>query len=292
MAVASWTRLTDRGVVEVGGEEAGDFLQNLVTNDVDDISPQGAGYGALLSPQGKVQFDFLMFRDGDRFWFDLPRERAAAFAQRMAFYRLRRPVEIEDRSADYEAIALWGEDLPTIGQAVAYASDPRLGALGHRAIIVAGTTPEIGEEVDRQVYDRRRIELGVPDGGADFAYEAAFPHDADIDQLHGIDFAKGCYVGQEIVSRMEHRGTARRRVVRIAAGHDLTAGAEITAAGQAIGTVGSVDGARGLAMVRIDRVGHALDAGTPITAEGGPVELAVPEWAHFTWTSGESGAAP
>lgn len=271
----SWTRLPDRGVVAVRGADARDFLQNLVTNDVEALAPGAAGYGALLTPQGKIQFDFIVFATGDGFLLDAPREAAPSLAQRLGFYRLRAKVEIADRSADLDVVAAWGGPAPA-----GLAPDPRLAALGFRGIVAAGAVPNAGVETSAEAYRLHRTALGVPEAGADFAYGDAFPHDADLDQLNGVAFAKGCFVGQEVVSRMEHRGTARRRIVQVR-GSRLEGGAEIVADGQTIGTIGSVDGAVGLASVRLDRAAEAIAAGRPLTANGNPLELVVPPWARF-----------
>jgi folate-binding protein YgfZ len=139
-------------------------------------------------------------------------------------------------------------------------------------------------------YDAHRIGLGVPEGGIDFAFGDAFPHDADMDQLGGVDFDKGCYVGQEVVSRMEHRGTARRRIV-LAEGVGLTARTEITAAGKPIGQLTSTAAERGLALVRLDRAKEAMDQGQPILAGAASLTLALPPWARFTWPHAEAASA-
>ena len=282
MAQAIWTRLPQRGVVEIGGAEAAHFLQNLVTNDIDAIADGGSGYGALLSPQGKVQFDFIIFRDGTQFLFDLPRERIAAFVARLTFYRLRSSVEIVDRSDERDIVAARGDaSIPASFRLAA--PDPRLSSLGIRAIAERGV--EVGDAPpgDAASHHHHRIALGVPEGGVDFTYEEAFPHDANIDQLGGIAFAKGCYIGQEVVSRMEHRGTARRRVVMVRGDGPLVRGAKLTAADQAIGTIGSVADKIGLALVRTDRAGRAFAANAPIIADGNEVTLTIPEWANFNW---------
>jgi folate-binding protein YgfZ len=144
---------------------------------------------------------------------------------------------------------------------------------------------DLGAElVDAAEYEAHRIALGVPRGGLDFIYGDAFPHETDMDQLHGVDFEKGCYVGQEVVSRMEHRGTARTRVVPVAYdGYAPDAGAGITAADKPIGTFGSSADGRALALIRLDRAADALAAGSLLTAGGATLRLVKPEWARFAW---------
>jgi folate-binding protein YgfZ len=275
--------LSRRGVVAVRGPDATKFLNDLVTSDV----PESAGaakFGALLSPQGKILFDFIVFSDGDGFLFDLPKAAVTDFVKRMGFYRLRAKVEIADLSAEREVVAAWGRAAaPIVDGPVA--ADPRLAALGFRALVPAGGDAAADyAEATVADYDAYRIALGVPEGGVDFAYGESYPHDADMDQLGGVDFTKGCYVGQEVVSRMQHRGTARRRFVLASATAGLPAmGSPVAAEGKAIGAIGSSAGRSGLAFVRLDRAKNAIDRGVPITADGVTLTLALPEWATFTW---------
>jgi folate-binding protein YgfZ len=174
-------------------------------------------------------------------------------------------------------VAAWGGDAQPAG----LVADPRLAALGYRGIVPKGTAPtDAGEETGADSYAAHRTALGVPEAVADFAYGDVFPHDVDLDQLNGVDFTKGCFVGQEVVSRMQHRGTARRRIVQVR-GAELTSGAEIVAGGQAIGTVGSVHGDIGLATIRLDRAAEAIAAGSPFISGGQQLELVVPSWATF-----------
>jgi folate-binding protein YgfZ len=287
MANGRISELKRRGVVSVGGADAGRFLNDLVTNDLDRIAPGGAGYGGLLTPQGKILFDFIVFRDGERFLFDVRRELAGDFAKRLTFYRLRAKVEIADLSAERRVIAAWGsDDRPDLGGLVA--TDPRLSALGYRSIIATSDPVSAADfhPATEAEYDAHRIALGVPEGGVDFRFGENFPHDADMDQLGGVDFKKGCYVGQEVVSRMEHRGTARRRLIRAEATAPLMAGAAITAGDRPIGALGSAADGAAIALVRLDRAKEAMDAGTAVQAGGTPVTLRLPDWARFTWESG------
>lgn len=276
-------RLTRRGVLAVGGEAAHRFLNDLVTADVGRASPGRAVYAGLLTPQGKVLFDFIIFRDGERFLLDLARGAAADLVKRLLFYRLRAQVTIDDLSDSRQVLAAWGNGQLRLEGAVA--PDPRLEALGWRAIVVAGAAaPADFTEASESEYDARRVALGVPEGGLDFAFGEPFPHDIDMDQLGGIDFRKGCYIGQEVVSRMEHRGTARRRVVIARGVAPLPpAGTPITAGERPIGTLMSSAGGTGLALVRLDRAKEAIDAGEPLTAGQSVVTLSLPDWAKFGW---------
>src|SRR5256886_6919457 len=153
-------------------------------------------------------------------------------------------------------------------------ADPRADAIGWRILVPAELAQKaadaIGaERVDSSAYDAHRIASGVPRGGLDFMYGDAFPHETNMDRLHGVDFDKGCYVGQEVVSRMQHRGTARTRTVKVVL-EDFSPepGATVLAGDKAVGTMGSTSGGNGLSLIRIDRVADALAVGTPLTAGG------------------------
>jgi folate-binding protein YgfZ len=168
-------------------------------------------------------------------------------------------------------------------------TDPRLPALGQRMMLPPHIAKEAAEDLgadllEASAYDAHRIALGVPRGGHDFIYGDAFPHEADMDQLAGVDFDKGCYVGQEVVSRMEHRGIARNRIVPITAeSFAPDGGLPVMAGEKQIGMTGSHAGRLGLAMLRLDRVADALSAGIPLSAGGVPVEPHKPDWARFAW---------
>ena len=275
--------LSRRGVVAVSGAEAEKFLNDVITCDVPKTG-EAAAYGGLLTPQGKILFDFIVFKDGGRYLFDLPRAFIADFTRRLTFYRLRAKVDVADLSEDHTVVAAWGSDAaPILDGRVA--PDPRLAALGFRAITPGGgdMAPDF-TEVREADYDRHRIALGMPEGDIDFGYGDAFPHDAAMDQLGGVDFAKGCYVGQEVVSRMEHRGTARRRFVIATGSPPLpAAGTLVTAGDKTIGTMGSSDGGTGLALVRLDRAKQAMDAGVAIVAGDATLSLTLPAWAKYRW---------
>ncbi len=277
--------LPRRGVVAVGGADARTFLNDLITSELGRAEKAGAVYGGLLTPQGKILFDFIVMPEGDRFLFDLPRGLVADFIKRLGFYRLRAKVDIADMSAERTVLAFWGGGGVPASHGVVV-PDPRLAALGYRAIVPKdGDTPAGYMSAGEADYDAHRVRLGVPEGGIDFAFGDAFPHDADMDQLGGVDFDKGCYVGQEVVSRMEHRGTARRRFVLVHGDALPPPGTELTAAGKPLGTLGSSADGTGLALVRLDRAKEAIDAGTAILAGTIPVTLELPSWARFGWPS-------
>lgn len=278
--------LPRRGVVRVGGGDARQFLSDLVTTDIGRVEADGAAYGGLLTPQGKILFDFIVFSDGDHFLFDLPRALVADFVKRLGFYRLRAKVDIADLRDERIVVAAWGSETPPIVDGPV-ARDPRLAALGFRAIVPPGADMAADfDEATEADYDRHRIALGVPEGGIDFAFGDAFPHDAAMDQLNGVAFDKGCYVGQEVVSRMEHRGTARRRIVAVRGTALPPPGTPVTAGDRPVGTLGSSADGTGLALLRLDRAKEALDAHVPLMAAGAPLEPAIPAWASFDWPTG------
>jgi len=277
--------LSSRGVVAVSGPDAAGFLDNLFTADVSGAGGDRAAYAGLLTPQGKILFDFIVLGDGERLLIDIDRALVADFVRRLGLYKLRAKVEIADLSDERIVVAAWGgSTAPILDGPVAL--DPRLPALGWRAIVPPGAdmAPDF-EEATEADYEAHRTALAVPRGGADFAYGDAFPHDAAMDQLHGVDFRKGCYIGQEVVSRMEHRGTARRRPV-VVRGSGLAAGAALTAGDLPVGAVGSVNGDLGIAIARLDRAQAAKDGAVPLMAAGAPVELTLPAWAGFDWPQG------
>jgi hypothetical protein len=290
--------LPDRGVVKVTGDGARAFLNGLVTNDAAKVAPGAPRFAALLTPQGKIIADFILAEapaeDGGGFFLDCPKALAPALVEKLNFYKLRAKVICEDLSAALGVMAVWDGARET-DHGLCY-SDPRLPGLGLRIMLPPNLAAEAAADLDAplveaEAYETHRILLGVPRGGSDFAYGDTFPHEADMDQLNGIDFGKGCYVGQEVVSRVEHRASARSRVVPIA--YDEFApmpGLDVMAGDKQVGTLGSTANGRGLAMLRLDRVEDALAAGTPLTAGGITLRAVKPAWATFAFP-GEKKAA-
>lgn len=264
-----------RGVVEVAGLEARALLQRLVTNDVESLAPGQARYAALLSPQGKILVDFLVVSApssdrSERFLLDCPAVLAADLARKLTLYRLRAKVTVSDRSADLGAVPL-AEEVPHTDPDLLVFRDPRSPTLGVRAIGPREVVGALAAPAD--VERDRRIAAGVPEGGLDFAYGDTFPHEANLDRLAGVDFAKGCYVGQEVVSRMQHRATTRKRVTPFKAEPTPQPGADVRAGDLPVGTVGSVGAGAGLALLRLDRVADAQAAGTPLLAGQHPISV-------------------
>lgn len=268
--------LSDRSLIRVSGDDARAFLQNLVTCEVEALDDSEASYGALLTPQGKILFDFFVIFTQEGFLIDTASFAADDLVKRLKFYKLRAKVEIERIGDEMAVTAYWGGK-PDAASGVLIA-DPRLADLGWR---LYSDNPSAGEAGD---YDAHRIALGIPEGGKDYDLGDAFPHEALMDQNSGIDFAKGCFVGQEVVSRMQHRGTARKRIVMVEGTGELpAAGTAITAGGKPAGAMGSSSGRTGLAMIRLDRAKAAMDTGNDITADGTDLVISLPPWAGFGW---------
>jgi len=265
--------LTSRSLIAVGGDEAVGFLQNLITCDVEQLSDGDAAFGALLTPQGKILFDFLISRTGSGFLIDVSSDQVDGLAKRLMFYRLRAKVDIE--ALDEPVCVHW----PT-NENDRY-TDPRDIRLGSR------TTDKTETSASEADWDRHRIALGFPECGKDFEAGTVFPHEALMDHFgrSGVDFSKGCYVGQEVVSRMQHRGTARSRFVKVAA-DDVelpVAGTEVKAGEKVIGKMGSSAGSNGLALLRLDRTAAAMSDGQKITAGDTVVTPTLPDFVTFDW---------
>src|SRR5215472_4919697 len=281
--------LPERGIIKVVGDDARKFLHGLVTTDMLGLAPGTARFGALLTPQGKIIADFFVTEapqaDGGGFFLDSPRALAVTLVDKLNLYKLRAKALVENLTEILGVLAVWDGQDTTKGcaakQGLTYA-DPRLPALGFRVMIPPHRATAAASELGAADYEAHRIALGVPRGGVDFAYGDAFPHEADMDQLGGVDFAKGCYVGQEVVSRIEHRGNARTRAVALRYdGAAPASGAPITAGERQVGTMGSAARGRGIALVRLDRVAEAEQ--TALAAGGIPIRLIKPDWARFSF---------
>ena len=262
--------LSDRAVLSVSGPEAKSFLQGLVTNDVTRLAPGQPLYAALLTPQGKILFDFLLHDGAADVLIDCSADAAPALLKRLTMYRLRAKVELAQRP---DLTVTWSPE--TFDGA---AADPRVAPLGSRKIVAGtGLTGVCG------TYLGNRLLLGVPENG-DFGSDKMFALDAGLDELHGVSFDKGCYVGQELTSRMKHRSTARRRLLPIAAAADgqlPPAGTDIRSGQTSLGEITSTYGVRGFASIRLDRLAEAQ---SPFHAGDTIVTVTKP-----AWLTGQSG---
>lgn len=290
MTTTHITELTDRGILRITGGDAGAFLQNIITNDMALLDGQPTLFAALLQPQGKILFDFFVVKDGDRFLLDVSdKETSDQLAKRLSMYKLRSAVAVEDISDTARVFAIWGGAASAEDRAGTNAVrfiDPRLAAMGERIITIDGTAADgiTAARGEQAAYHNHRIALGVPEKSHDYAGGEIFPHDALLDQLGGVSFTKGCYIGQEVVSRMHHRSSARKRIVPIATdAGQLETGTTVIAGAADIGTVLSTDtdAHRALALIRLDRAHEAAEAHTELTANGQPIEIRIPDWATF-----------
>ncbi len=260
--------LDDRGVVWLRGPDAEKLLAGLITNSIELKDDRTAVHAGLLSPQGKILFDFLVARLPDGYVLDVARDRIADLIKRLTMYKLRADVAITDASDQYKVLAVWGSYACSSGETrdtVAF-RDPRHPDLGLRILADAKFATDIasatnGSKADATEYHAYRVALGVPEGGKDYAFGDTYPHEANFDLLHGVSFTKGCYVGQEVVSRMQNKAVVRKRVVRVEGSSDLATGADVMLGDVSIGRVGTVDGRRALALLRLDRAAEADDKG-------------------------------
>jgi folate-binding protein YgfZ len=275
------TFLIDRSVLRVTGVDAHKLLQGVITNNLDKAKDGAAIHAGLLTPQGKILFDFFVVAEGGGFLIEVAKDKLPELAKRLGFYRLRAQVEIAE-APEFAVVAAWGSEPDIPDSAIAFA-DPRLPEIGTRILLpVSADVASLGcAEAQEADYHALRIRLGVPEGGRDYAFDDTFPHEALFDQLNGVDFNKGCFVGQEVVARMQHRGTTRKRVVPIEGDASLKMGVEVEAGGLSIGPIGSVDGVHGLALLRLDRAEAAAAQGKPLTAGGVTIALHRPAFAQF-----------
>lgn len=262
----SYVPLASRAVIALGGADWRDFLHNLISQNVETLAVGEIRFGALLTPQGKVLYDLFVIGREDGCWLDVAAEHRDAILQRLMIYRLRAKVTIAPGEA--EVAVIFGEGEPP-GEG--WLADPRLPELGWRGYGLAapqGATE--GDEADYAAFARC---LGVP-GPADWGIEQTYPIEANFDLLNGIDFKKGCFVGQETTSRMKRRGTVKTRFLPIRFdGAAPAPGAEVLVGERRAGQV--LSGSDGLAMasLRLDRI-----EGADLTVEGRPVRVVRPDW--------------
>lgn len=268
--------LADRAIIAISGPEARDFLQGLVTNDVADGLAPGVGvYTALLSPQGKILFDFFVTEGEGALLLDCARDQRDALLRKLKMYKLRARIEIEARDQLGVYSNLTGHpanrDVSYADRAVTF-PDPRLSEMGMRSI---GANAEMPAQLsDANSYHQMRLSLGLPEG-TDFGSEKVFALDAGLEELHGVSFTKGCYIGQELTSRMKHRATARKRILTATAQSDLPQSGSLSRGGAEIGEILSSYGPRAFALVRLDRLEETQ--GDTAVAEI-PVALTRPKW--------------
>ena len=252
--------LNDRTVLKISGPDAKPFLQGLVTNDMGRLAPGRSIYAALLTPQGKIISDFILSEAGEAFLVDCAASCAPDLAARLKKFRLRAKVQVEEAGPTLAVLS--SPDAPPANIAVQSAAiDPRLPQLGWRWILEAETLQTLDIEHEPHAsYDRHRIECGVPDSDLDLKPETFFPLDCNFEELQGVDFNKGCYVGQELTARMKHRATSRRRILPVAGAaplppHGTSLRVGDMEAGEMLGSQGPI----GLAILRLDRLGESRE---------------------------------
>lgn len=287
MAALTSVRLDDRGVVVAEGADTDEFLQGLVTNDMARLGPDNALYAALLTPQGKYLHDFFLLRLGPAVAIECERARVADLMRRLAMYRLRARVSIEDASDRYAVVALFGSGPPRLETARIYA-DPRLGALGWRALM---PRDDVDAELEKTAsvargtaadYDGLRLGLGVPDGSRDILVEKSFPLEANFEELNGVDFEKGCYVGQENTTRQKRRGAVRKRLMRVdIEGAPPPPDTDIVFEDKRAGVMRSSGGGAGIALLRLEYADKARDSGEPLRAGAARLTPVKPDWARY-----------
>ena len=261
--------LKDRAIIALEGGEAREFLQGLITNDVGLIAPGQGLYAALLTPQGKILFDFLVAEGDGALLLDCAADHAEGLLKRLTMYRLRAKIGIALRPQLSVYAGLSGRPAE---RAVSF-PDPRFAALGLRSIGAVAEMPDFLE--GPAAYLAERVALAVPEGG-DFGSDKIFALDAGLDELHAVAFDKGCYVGQELTARMKHRGTARKRILIVRAEKPLPpAGTTIISDALEIGEIVSVYGSEGFAVTRLDRLEEAKGS---LTADTTPVTITRPAW--------------
>jgi len=261
--------LHDRGLISVTGPDAPKFLQDLITADIDGLAINQAAYAGLLTPQGKILFDFFVIREERGYLIDCLLEQREQLIKRLMFYKLRAKLDIAPDGRQVAAILA--------GAAEGAIADPRAVSMGARVYAAQGETDGMLSD-----YHRQRILQGLAEGGQDYAGGQLFPHEANFDQIGALSFRKGCFVGQEVISRIEHRGTARSRILPCRAEGKLPAkGSEVNAGSMIVGTVFSGIGDRLLALLRLDRLEEAHRDNVSVMAGGSRLLPMKAPWAGY-----------
>jgi folate-binding protein YgfZ len=291
----SYAALDDRGVLALGGEDARSWLQGLVSNDIRKLAPERSLYATMLTPQGKFLFDFVIVEQAGRLWLDTETARLPDLKKRLGFYKLRSKVTIEEASADWAVVAAAGEgaplalglDPPLPGVARAFAGgiatvDPRLAALGCR---IVAPRPGLASALEAAGfaggldYDAHRLALGVPDGSRDMAPDSAFLLESNVEELNGVDFDKGCYVGQETTTRTKRRGVVRKRLLPVeSAGALPPPGSIIMLGDKEAGEMRSSRGGRGLALMRLEFLDESKADHDGFTVGDAKLRVRWPNW--------------
>lgn len=263
--------LAGRAVLAIEGEDVRGFLQGLVSNDMRRVAPGALVFSALLSPQGKFLFEFFVAEHEGALLLDTQKARLPELVKRLTMYRLRAKVTFAERN-DLSVAAFW-DNAPAAPGALLACPDPRHPALGLRAFYTSAP-PGLTDD-----YDAHRIALAIPEGGVDLIPDRALLLEYGYDHLHAVDFAKGCYVGQEVTARSKHRATLHKYIHAVSAESPLPApGTKVTANGRELGELRSAAGPQGLALLRWQDVAAAQQAGAELSAEGVAIKAQLPSW--------------
>lgn len=274
-------KLEGRGLISIKGGDVRPFLQGLITNDMKALSPEQAVFAALLTPQGKYLFDFFMADDGGRILLDCERDRLGELLERLTLYRLRADVQLVDVTGELAVWALLPEQTDQLKAGAVEPCcgglkyvDPRLGKAGFRLILPRDMAPP-GETIEYGDYERLRIGLGLADGSRDIEVGRQPILEAGFAELAGVDFKKGCYVGQEVTARMKYRGTLKKRLLPVVfEGSAPDPGTRLMAGGKRVGDVRSGIGNMAIALVRLE----FLQAKNLETDAGQPARVMPPDW--------------
>jgi folate-binding protein YgfZ len=303
MAEAYFFVADDRGVLAVSGPDRRAFLQGLISNDVERISPERAIHAALLTPQGRYLHDFFVIEMGEALLIDCERVRLPELQKKLSMFKLRSKVTLEDQSARWAVAVIWDEDAREIvnlpadpGSARAFDGgvlyvDPRLGAMGCRAILPAETAAaslaKAGlEQSDQPAWDIHRLALGIPDGSRDLPVEKAILLESGFDELNGVDWNKGCYMGQELTARTKYRGLVRKRLLPVTVEGEMPApGTPVMLGEKEAGEMRSGRDGHALALLRLEMV-EAAKANGPLTAGAAKLTAHLPGWIRLPEDSG------
>jgi folate-binding protein YgfZ len=275
--------LPHRGVIAVGGADRVEFLQGLISNDVTKVTGMRAIWAALLTPQGRFLNDMFVADAGaDTLLLETERERAPALAKKLSMYKLRSKVTVAEMSADREVAVAYGSDAARalgLDGSVTYV-DPRLAQLGVRVIAPAGQAATLLQArgfsaAPIESYDALRLTLGVPDGSRDLPVEKALLLESGFDELNGVDWQKGCYMGQELTARTKYRGLVKKRLFPVRVEGALPApGTPVFSNGEEVGEVRSGSGEHAIAMLRLD----AVKAGGAFATPDAKLVPTIPGW--------------
>ena len=250
-------KLSDRSILSIGGKDSQSFLQAIITCNVEKMS-SNPGYGAILTPQGKLLYDFIIFKKNNEFLLDISKLNIKDFKKLLTIYRLRSDISIEEKFdlSVFVDIENKTEDIKFL--------DPRLVEMGSRDIL---ESESLDYGTDLILYKNQKIKLGIAETGDDLDAGEIFPMEANLDYLKGIDFQKGCFIGQEVSSRMFRKGTAKKRIVSFTSNDDFTNKEEIVYNGTRIGTVIKKIDANGIALIKVDKISNSDREITTVTNE-------------------------